>query len=85
MPRRPHERILHLQRVRTLPDDGSRTLHCVLSYTGGLFDHLGFVDPGRYPEFEGETAWVRVHWWSKSNYTVVEQVADQSGSPMPVA
>ncbi|WP_292035674.1 MULTISPECIES: hypothetical protein [unclassified Brevundimonas] len=81
--RKPQERILHLRRYRSLPNDGSRTLYCVLSYSGGLFDHLSFVSPGQYPEFTGEEAWMRVHWWSKAKHKVVEQVADKTGKPMP--
>lgn len=83
MARKPQVRILHLKRMRSLPNDGSRTLCCILSYQGGTFDRLGFVDPGKYPEFDGEAAWVRVHWWSKSNYQVIEQVINAAGEPMP--
>lgn len=82
MARKPQTRILHLRRMRSLPNDGSRTLCCVLSCHGTLFDRIGFVNPGRYPEFDGEEAWVRVDWWSKSNFQVVEQVADRSGAPL---
>ncbi|RZI98476.1 MAG: hypothetical protein EON90_13290 [Brevundimonas sp.] len=66
-----------------MPHDGNRTLYFILGFGGGTFDRLGFVDPDRCPEIEGEAAWVRVQWWSKSNYRVIEQVADRSGAPMP--
>lgn len=81
--RKPKERILHLRRVRSLPNDGDRTLYFILGYNGGTFDRLGFVGPERCPPINGEAAWVRVHWWSKSNYRVIEQVADKHGSPLP--
>lgn len=80
--RKPQHRILHLRRMRTLANEGARTLCCVVTHSGGLFDRVGFLDPGRYPEFEGEAAWVRVDWWSKANFRVVEQVADKSGAPL---
>lgn len=82
MARKPQERILHVRRVRSMPDDGSKTLHWILSYRGDLFDRLGFVGVERCPQIDGEEAWVRVHWWSKSNYPVVEQVADKQGTPL---
>ncbi len=67
-----------------MPNDGARTLFCVLSYSGDLFERLGFLRTGQYPEFEGEEAWMRVHWWSKARLEVIEQVADKAGNPMPV-
>lgn len=62
-----------------MPDEGSRTLYFVLSYTGGLFDRLSFIRPEACPEFDGDEAWARVHWWSKANHKVIEIVTDRSG------
>lgn len=64
-----------------MPNDGSRTLYFILGHDGGTFNRRGFVRPEACPEIDGDRAWVRVHWWSKSKYRVIEQVADKTGAP----
>lgn len=83
--RKPQDRILHLTRVRSMPNDGSRTLNFILGYGPGDFDRLVFLRPEVVPEFEGEKAWARVHWWSKTRHKVVELVADKLGTPLSPA
>ena len=78
----PHEVILHLRRQRFLPQDGGGTVFCVATYDGNIHGALGYVRPGKFPEFEGDTGWFRVRWFSKSRFDVLEQVADKRGSPL---
>lgn len=40
-----------LRRFESLPDYGWRTLHCVLSTIGGLFEQPSFLRRSQYPEF----------------------------------
>jgi hypothetical protein len=70
----PDIRIIHLARIRYLPKDGGGTVYCVMSYVGGLFGALGYLPPGKFPEFEGEEAWFRVRWFSKDRREFLEQV-----------
>jgi hypothetical protein len=45
-----------------------------MTYDGGLFGALGYLRPGQFPEFEGEEAWFKVRWFSKSRREFIEQV-----------
>jgi len=69
--------------MRALPDAGGHTLFCNVTYDGGLYGVLRYPAPDRFPDFEGETAWFRVRWFSKRKFEVIEQVADKQGAPLP--
>ena len=78
----PRDVIVHLSRSRYLPQDGGGTVFCVMTYDGGTFGALGYVRPGTYPEFDGDEAWFRLEWRSRTKFRFVEQVADRIGTPM---
>ena len=70
----PEIRTVHLARRRLLPADGGGTVFCVMTYNGEVGPPLAYLDPGEYPEFEGEEAWFRVRWFSKRRREFIGQV-----------
>ena len=70
----PDIRTVHLARRRLLPADGGGTVFCVMTYSGAKGPPLAYLDPGQYPEFDGEEAWFRVRWFSKRRREFIEQV-----------
>lgn len=78
----PHEVVLHYRRMRALSDVGGHTLFCTVTYDGGINGVLAYPIPGRFPDFDGETAWFRVRWFSKRKFEAIEQVADKQGTAL---
>jgi len=70
----PHIHTVHLQRHRFLPNAGGGTVFCTMTFDGKSGPALAFLQPGQFPEFEGESAWFRVMWHSKSRRDFLEQV-----------
>lgn len=70
----PDIRTVRLARHRLLPKDGGATVFCVMTYRGEPGPALAFLTPGQFPEFEGETAWFRVRWFSKKRREFLEQI-----------
>lgn len=70
----PETRTVHLARHHLLPQDGSDTVFCIMTYRGEPGRALAYLSPGQFPEFEGETAWFRVRWFSKKRREFLEQV-----------
>lgn len=79
------KRIVLLTRMRSLPNDGYRTL-CFTSEqlaTRGRRSRVGFVDSEHVPDFDGEAAWFeveRVAAKPKPYWRAVRQVEPPEGS-----
>lgn len=69
----PYLMSVHLKRHRFLPNAGSGTVFCTMTFDG-TGPALGFLRPGQFPEFEGESAWFRVMWHSKKRREFLEQI-----------
>lgn len=80
----PRDVIVHLRRSRYLPQDGGGTVFCVMTHTGTTFGALAYLPPGAYPEFDGEEAWFRLQWHSRTKFRFIEQVADRSGRSISI-
>ena len=70
----PDIRVVHLARYRFLANAGGGTVFCVMTYDGDIFGALAYLSPGQFPEFEGEEAWFKVRWFSKSRRAFLYQV-----------
>lgn len=70
----PDIRTVHLRRHRFLPQDGGRTVFCIMTCRGEVGPALAFLAPGQFPEFEGEEAWFRVRWFNKRRREFIEQI-----------
>lgn len=70
----PDIRTVHLARHRFLPNAGGGTVFCVMTYDGRPGRALAYLDPGQFPEFEGEEAWFRVRWFSARRREFLEQI-----------
>lgn len=69
----PDIRTVHLTRHRFLPRDGGGTVYCTMTFRGEG-PALAFLNPGQFPEFEGDGAWFRVRWYSKRRRDFIEKV-----------
>lgn len=64
---------MHLRRHRFLPRDGGGTVFCTMTFAGNG-PALAFLNPGEFPEFDGDEAWFRVLWHSKRKREFIAQV-----------
>lgn len=74
----PQEHTVHLRRHRLLPSAGGGTVFCTMTFSGDG-PALAFLDPGQFPEFEGEEAWFRVLWHSKRKRDFIRQIDPPAG------
>jgi len=56
---------------------------CTMTYDGTSLSALAFLNPGAFPEFEGEEAWFRVRWFSKRKREFLSQIDRPPHRPLP--
>ena len=83
MPRRlPGKRtVMFLRQSHFLEDAGGGPVHALVQWRDDLNGCEAFLNPGRYPPFEGDGAWFRLIRHKKGDYTFLERVADAQGAP----
>ena len=70
---------VHLRRHRFLPNAGGGTVFCTVSFDGGTGRALAFLQPGQFPEFEGEQAWFVAEVLPRKKFRFIRQVAGKNG------
>jgi hypothetical protein len=70
---------VHLKRHRYLPSDGGGTVFCTVTFDGSCSRALAFLDPGQFPEFEGEEAWFVAELLPRRKFRFIQQVESKHG------
>ena len=73
------ECVIHLRRHRFLPNAGGGTVFCTVTFDGGLGRALAFLNPGHYPEFDGEEAWFVAELLPRKKFRFIRQVESKRG------
>lgn len=69
---------VHLRRHRFLPDAGGGTVFCAVTYDG-VSRALAFLEPGQFPEFDGEEAWFVAEKLPRNKFRFIRQVESRRG------
>ena len=56
------------------PPMAGGSVFCIVTYDGNVGRALAYLNPGQFPEFDGEEAWFRVRWHSKLRRDFLEQI-----------
>lgn len=71
--------IVHLRRHRFLPNAGGGTVFCTVTFDGGLGRALAFLNPGQFPEFEGEEARFVAELLPRKKFRFIRQLESKRG------
>lgn len=70
---------VHLRRHRFLPNAGSETVFCTVTFDGKAGRALAFLRPGQFVEFEGEEAWFLAELLPRRKLRFIQQVESKRG------
>lgn len=76
---KPFELTIHLRRRRFLPNAGGGTCFVCVTYRGEPAPVLAFLQPGQFPEFEGDEAWFVALKHPRKRFEFIRQVPTQFG------
>lgn len=79
---KPQPVTVHLRRHRFLPNAGGGTCFVCVTYWGGVDHVLARLDPGKFPEFEGDSAWFVALKHPRNRFEFIRQVANKRGEPV---